>query len=165
MVFSGFEIKVFIHQKAGQSPSFVFLYRPPCFMADTNLDTPLDVERSQKRAQEFCILYLVARTLMTSSLPDTNLDEHPIFGNILVAHAVFIGFAERLHIGQKIAILVFKNFLTPLSCNAFDEQYHGFSVKNPDIIAVRLCQESRSVTYTHDNVFHLLMLNALSRGS
>ena len=38
-------------------------------------------------------------------------------------------------------------------------------MKNPHIVARGLRQESRSVIYTRNNVFHLPMLNALSRGT
>ena len=61
-------------------------------MANKNLEVPLalDVEQSQKRAQKFYILYLIARALRTPTYPDTGFDKQSSFGNILVAHAVFI---------------------------------------------------------------------------
>lgn len=38
--FAPFEIVVYIHRKDGQWPSFVFLHRPPCFMACTDPGVP-----------------------------------------------------------------------------------------------------------------------------
>ena len=38
-------------------------------------------------------------------------------------------------------------------------------MKNPHIVALRVRQESMRGTHTQDNMFHLPMLNALSRGT
>merc|ERR1712194_159547 len=143
----------------------MFLHRPPCLMANTKPSMPTSLElvqKMQKRSQEFHILHLIVKALKNSSLPDTDFVKHSIFGNILVAQAMFTGFSMSLHIGRKSSVMIFKNFLLPMSCNAFDEQYHGLSLKNPDIVATRLRDQSRSVKVDprSDQVFHVGMLNA-----
>ena len=124
-------------------PSFIFLRRAPCFMASTSLDIPTSselVDGMQKRAVEFHLIHLLSNILREKNeiavQPDPSLHNYPVFENILVAHAIFVGFTWNLHIGRMYACLVFKNFLMDLSCNAFDRQYHDMIISGENYITV-----------------------------
>ena len=56
-----------------------------------------------------------------------------IFGNILVAHHVFVHFITNLHIAPIYAVKVFLNLLIKgynRGCNVFLPQFHGLYIQN-----------------------------------
>ena len=172
--FSPLQLAAYVYREEGKRPSFIFLHRPPCYMAHTSLDTPTTPEladRMQKRAVEFHLIHLLSDILqekdVTSLRPDRSLRNYPVFKNILVGHAIFVGFIWNLHIGRMYACLVFKNFLIGLSCNAFDRQYHGMSISGGNYLTVahNLRNNIRRPDHGNgvvDTFWHVRVLNILS---
>lgn len=173
-----FDIVVYYYQaQEGSWPSFVFLCRPPCFMANTTIGTKITqllIRAMQKRAMEFYIIYLICKKLReknaSSFETERDLGKYSIFGNILFAHALFVHFVCNLDIGLLYAVLAFKNFLLDMTCNAFDKQYHGLDIPNGNyhVVASNLRRQmaqaaTRITTRTNDNQFHITVLNRLGR--
>ena len=173
----GYDIIVYYFQlKVGYWPSIIFLHRPPCFMANTNLQTDLHewlakVKQYQTRAEEMYIIFLICRLLQkpsTSFEAERRLRFIPVFGNILVAHCVFVSLVQNLHIGRKFAVLFFKQLLTNYDCNAFDEGNTQLLISNGnhEVVAAVLrkrIQSTGSVNATHDWQRFISVLNALGR--
>ena len=173
----GYDIIVYFFQlEVGYWPSIIFLYRPPCFMANTDMQTALDewlakVKHYQTRAEEMYIIFLICRLLQK---PSTSFEAErrfrfiPVFGNILVAHSVFVSLVQNLHIGRKFAVLFFKQLLTDYDCNAFDEGNTRLLISggNHEVVASALrrrIQRTGSVNATYDCHRFISVLNALGR--
>ena len=173
----GYDIAVYFFQlQSGFWPSILFLHRPPCYMANTDLKTPLgewmrNLNSYRKRAEEFHLLYLVGITLRATNLSsfatERDLSQYPLFGNILVAHCVFVWLVEKLHIGRMFAILPMKQLLTPITCNVFDKGNTNLRIINGNfhIVPARLREQivkTGSPTFDRDRTYHITVLNVLA---
>jgi len=141
------QVIVFIYYRSdGSWPSLVFVHESPCFMATSAPGVKITwdlIERMRKRAKEMFLLFLLNRIFRNENAPmfevDTDLNNYSIFGNILLAHAVYIHLVVNVHIRRMSACLVFKNLLTRMNMNTFDSQYHGMSVKgDPEVVATNI---------------------------
>ena len=69
-----------------------------------------------------------------------------------------------------VAVLVFKNFRLGVTCNAFDQKYHGLGIKNRNhkVVASNLRlklarSREKKTDITRDRWFHVRVLNYLSK--
>lgn len=138
---------VFIFYRSdGSWPSLVFVHESPCFMATSAPGIKVThglIERMRKRAKEMFLLFLLKQIFSNENAPmfevDTDLNNYSIFGNILLAHTVYVHLVANVHIRRMSACLVFKNLLIPMNMNAFDDQYHGMSVEgDPKVVAANI---------------------------
>jgi len=140
--FTLLHIEVYMYQEEeGWWPVFIFLHGPPCYMADSTYSmkvTPSIVESMKKRCKEMYAIFLICLKLRepdASSEIDRNLNNYSIFGNLLVAHAVYVYMICNVHIGRQYACIAFKNFLLGDECNAFDPCFHGLEFENPLVLS------------------------------
>jgi len=140
--FTLLHIEVYMYQEMnGWWPVFVFLHGPPCYMADSTFTmkvTPSIVEGMKKRCKEMYAIFLICLKLRqpdASSEIDRDLANYSIFGNLLVAHAVYVYMICNVHIARVYACIAFKNFLLGDECNAFDPCYHGLEFENPLVLS------------------------------
>jgi hypothetical protein len=141
------EVVVFIFYRSdGSWPSLVFVHESPCFMATSDPSINVTrglIEKMRKRAKEMFLLFLLNRIFSNENAPmfdvDTDLNNYSIFGNILLAHAVYVHLVVNVHIRRMSACLVFKNLLVPMNKNTFDDKYHGMSLEgDPKVVAANI---------------------------